>query len=29
LTLYLWTVAFVYPLVICYHDFLLLFAPTS
>jgi hypothetical protein len=28
-TLYLWTAVFVSPLVISYHDFLVLFAPTS
>jgi hypothetical protein len=28
-TLYLWTAAFVYPLMISYHDFLILFVFTS
>jgi hypothetical protein len=28
-TLYLWTAAFVYPLVISHHDFLVLFTPPS
>jgi hypothetical protein len=28
-TLYLWTVAYVSPLVISYYDFLILFAPTT
>jgi hypothetical protein len=28
-TLYIWTVAYISPLMISYHDFLILFAPTS
>jgi hypothetical protein len=28
-TLYLWTVVFFFSLVVSYHDFLVLFAPTS
>jgi hypothetical protein len=28
-TLYLWTAAFVSPLLISYHDFLIIFAPPS
>ena len=28
-TLYLWTIAFVFPLVISYHDFIVLFSPSN